>query len=214
MANFRKILATLSTVAILSTLVVTTAVSAASYTDVPADHWAKSYIDNLVDLGVFTGTGNFRPADNMSRAEFVKSVVVAAGLEGSTAITFPDVKDGEWYAPFVKTAVANGVISGYANGKFGPDDSLTREQAAKITVNAFGFPMVTPESPSFSDVKASDWSYSFVETLVSYGIVSGYGNGKFGPMDNVKREQVAKIVALSLNPEAPVVDDDGNPVVV
>jgi hypothetical protein len=204
MANFRKILATISTVAILSTLVVTTAVSAASYTDVPADSWAKSYIDNLADLGVFTGEGKFRPADNMSRAEFVKSVVVAAGLEGSTAITFPDVKDGDWFAPYVKTAVANGVISGYANGNFGPNDSLTREQAAKIVVNAFDLPLATPEVASFSDVKSTAWSYSFVETLVSYGIVSGYGNGKFGPADNVTREQVAKIVSLALSPEAPV----------
>lgn len=208
MANFRKILATLSTVAILSTLVVTTAVSAAAYTDVPSDSWAKSYIDNLADLGVFTGVGAFRPSDNMTRAEFVKSVVVAAGLEGSTAVTFPDIKDGDWFAPYVKTAVANGVISGYANGKFGPNDPLTREQAAKITVNAFALPAVTAASPSFSDVKSTDWSYGYVETLVSYGIVSGYGNGKFGPMDNVTREQVAKIVSLALSPEAPVVVDD------
>lgn len=208
MANFRKILATLSTVAILSTLVVTTAVSASAYTDVPADSWAKSYIDNLAQLGVFTGEGKFRPTENMSRAEFVKSVVVAAGLQGSTAITFPDVKDGDWFAPYVKTAVSNGVIGGYANGKFGPNDSLTREQAAKIVVNAFGLPKVTPASPSFSDVKSTDWSYSFVETLVSYGIVSGYGNGKFGPADNVTREQVAKIVSLALSPAAPV---DNNP---
>ncbi len=204
MANFRKILATLSTVALLSTLVVTTAVSAAGYTDVSADHWAKSYVDNLVELGVFTGEGKFRPADNMSRAEFVKSVVVAAGLQGTTAITFPDVKDGDWFAPYVKTAVANGVIGGYANGKFGPNDSLTREQAAKIVAKAFDLPAVTPTKPSFSDVKATDWSYPYVETLVSYGIVSGYGNGKFGPMDSVKREQVAKIVSLALSPATPV----------
>ena len=208
MANFRKMIATLSTVALLSTLVVTTAVSAASYTDVPADSWAKSYIDNLADLGVFTGTGTFRPTANMTRAEFVKSVVVAAGLEGSTTVTFPDVKAGEWYVPFVKTAVANGVISGYANGNFGPNDSLTREQAAKIVVEAFDLPMVTPTVASFSDVKSTVWSYGYVETLVSYGVVSGYGNGKFGPSDNVTREQVAKIISLSLSPEAPVVPDD------
>jgi len=212
MANFRKILATLSTVAILSTLVVSTAVSAAGYTDVPTDSWAKSYVDNLVELGVFTGEGKFRPADNMSRAEFVKSVVVAAGLQGTTAITFPDVKDGDWFAPYVKTAVANGVIGGYANGKFGPNDSLTREQAAKIVVKAFDLPEATPAAASFTDVKSTDWSYSYVETLVSYGIVSGYGNGKFGPMDPVKREQVAKIVSLALSPVAPVVVEPGTEV--
>ena len=176
-------IASLGVVAIISTLVVSTAVAGA-FNDVPEDHWAYSYVEDLAALGVFDSENDaFNPGVPMSRAGYVKTVVEAAGLEGTTEISFPDVAEDAWYYDVVATGVANGIIGGYEDGTFGPDDSLTREQAAKIAVLGFDMEEMLPEEASFPDVADDRWSYGFVETLVAYGVINGYEDGTFGPED-------------------------------
>ena len=102
---------------------------------------------------------------------------------------FPDVSDTEWYAKAVEYVCINGLMSGYANGKFGPNDNLSRGQFAQIIYNRESRP--TPGGSKFSDVKTGQWYANAVNWAAAEGIVAGYGSGLFGPNDPITREQLA-----------------------
>ena len=102
-------------------------------------HWAKDAINNMGSRLVLTGVGdnNFAPDRDITRAEFAAIVVRALGLKpGLGKSAFSDVKAADWYAGYVGTAVSYGLITGYANGTFGPNDRITREQALTILARA------------------------------------------------------------------------------
>ena len=111
------------------------------------------------------------------------------------AKTFPDVPAGAWYAGVVSRAVGLGLLSGYANGKFGPNDKITRGQVAVVLWNMAGGPQAGSVARTFPDVKTTDYYYNAVRWASSKGVVSGYANGRFGPKDNVTREQLAAMLA-------------------
>lgn len=108
---------------------------------------------------------------------------------------FPDVKPGAWYAGVVGRAAGLGLIEGYDNGNFGPDDKITRAQVAAILWRMAGKPAAGSGAKSFTDVTGSAWYFDPVNWASSVGVVSGYGGGKFGPKDNVTREQLAVMLA-------------------
>ncbi len=81
-----------------------------------------------------------------------------------------------------------GIISGYGNGFFGPDDTLTRAQAVKIINRVFGYE--NKAEIKFSDVNADAWYYNDVAIAVEAGYIKGYGDGLFGPDETLTREQV------------------------
>ncbi len=92
-----------------------------------------------------------------------------------------------------------GAISGYSDCSFRPNNTITRGQAAKILMLAFGKPLVNPTTGHFSDVPPGSAFYTFVETAYSLGIISGYADGTFRPNTFVTRGQLSKMAALSGN---------------
>ncbi len=125
-------------------------------------------------------------------ASFVSFAAVASA-------SFPDT-DGHWASDYIDELVSQSVVSGYDNGNFGPDDSLTRGQMAKIAVLAFGIELDSTYDAGFADVDSSAWYASYVNTAAKNGIVGGYtdsdgvSTGYFGPDDTVNRAQAAKIL--------------------
>ncbi len=111
------------------------------------------------------------------------------------AKTFPDVSSGTWYASVVSRAAGIGLVNGYANGRFGPNDRVTRGQVAVILWNMAGKPSARGAGKSFPDVKRGKYYYDAVRWASSVGVVNGYANGRFGPDDNVTREQFATMLA-------------------
>jgi len=110
---------------------------------------------------------------------------------------FSDLAEGNWADDPVQYLVEEGVITGYADGTFRPNENVTRAQFAKMLVGALGWELVTPQTPTFSDVPADYWAYSFVETAVSHGVLGGYADGTFRPNENVTRAQLAKMLFTS-----------------
>lgn len=82
----------------------------------------------------------------------------------------------------------HGIIQGYGNGFFGPEDTLTRAQAVTMINKVFHY--TYPASVTFSDVEADAWYYNEVACAVSAGYIQGYGDGTFGPEDTLTKEQV------------------------
>ena len=106
---------------------------------------------------------------------------------------FTDVNPSAWYHEAVDYVLVNGLMSGYGNGLFGPDDILSRAQLCQILYNKEGRPAVTGSS-AFADIADGAWYADAVTWAAENGIVGGYGGGLFGPEDNITREQLAAIL--------------------
>jgi hypothetical protein len=112
--------------------------------------------------------------------------------------SFSDVPTTFWGYPFIETAKARNVISGYADGTFQPNANITRAQLSKMIVTAKAWTLVNPATPSFSDVPTSNWAYPFVETAKAQGVIAGYSNGTFGPNNPATRAQLSKMLYTAL----------------
>ena len=188
--NVRRQVASFSLATLIASFFAIGVAQAQTFPDVQPSDWFYSYVEDLVALGVVNGSmPEYRPADNVNRAEMAKLVVEAFDLplEDPSEATFKDVAKSEWYYTYVETAAAHGVVGGYKDtegtltGYYGPGDDVTREQAAKMIV--LGAPLTTNTNcgPTFPDVPMSAWSYEYVETLYVNSVIDGYPDGTFGP---------------------------------
>ena len=172
-----------------------------------SNHWAKDAINNMGSRMVVTGMGNnkYAPDRNMTRAEFATIMVRALGLEpGTGASGFGDVNTADWYCGYIKTAAAYGIIRGYDNGNFGPNDTITREQA--MTMIARAMKVTGLDSgldagevgrllSTFSDgTSASAYAKESIAACLKTGIVSGTSDTTISPKDDITRAEVAVMV--------------------
>lgn len=107
---------------------------------------------------------------------------------------FSDVREGQWYYDAVQYVMENGIMSGYNSSTFGPNDTLNRAMVVQVLYNKEGQPDLNGLKHNFSDVPTNQWYNNAVAWGASRGVVSGYGGGRFGPVDSVTLEQVAVIL--------------------
>ena len=103
-----------------------------------------------------------------------------------------DVYESSWFGNDVKYVVDKSLMNGTSTHYFDPNSTTTRAQAVMILYRLAGSPSVSGRS--FYDVSNSDWFYKAVEWASQKGIVSGYGNGYFGPNDRLNRQQLATVL--------------------
>lgn len=175
------------------------------FSDVATNHWAKDTVNNMGSRMVVSGTGNnrYEPERNMTRAEFAAIIVKALGLEPESGETgFHDVFASDWYGGCVKTASSCGIINGYENGNFGPNDAITREQAMTMLARAMKLTGLKSERSETSSliaayadgVSVSDYAKEGVAACLDAGIITGRGNSTIAPKDCVTRAEVAVMV--------------------
>jgi hypothetical protein len=111
--------------------------------------------------------------------------------------TFPDVTSDYWAYSYIRQLACSGIISGYADDYFRPQNSTTRAQLTKMIVLSEGWPLANPDTPSFLDVDTSHLFYRYVETAYAHGVVHGYEGGYFKPDNYVTRAEVAKMLVLA-----------------
>lgn len=100
------------------------------FADVPAARWSNPYVVMMYNEGIVGGVSAnlFAPADNVTRAQFVKILCGVAGADlDDLTHDFTDVKTGSWYEPYVAWAASRGIVNGVAPGKFAPDAKITRQ---------------------------------------------------------------------------------------
>ena len=99
----------------------------------------RNAITFLKDRGSVNGyiDGTFKPFNPINRAEFMKIVIGAAEIEPSGKNCFSDIGE-EWFAPYVCAGMANGIVGGYSDGSFKPEQQINVAEALKITLKAFG----------------------------------------------------------------------------
>jgi hypothetical protein len=172
------------------------------FLDVPADYWAFQFIDYLAGAGIISGYSDntFRPANNATRGQFSKMIVLSKGwaIDTTGGPHFTDVLPGSAFYEYVETAYNHGVISGYADATFRPNNSITRGQISKIIVLAEGWAIDTTGGPHFTDVPPTNAFYREIETAFHHGIVSGYADNTFRWGNNATRAQLSKMLYLAL----------------
>ncbi len=118
---------------------------------------------------------------------------------GSITNPFTDVKEGDWFYNNVLFVNKNGLMLGTSATEFSPDMAITRGMVVTILYRMAESPDTNGTDNQFSDVAEGKYYANAVKWAVANGIVSGYGDGKFGPEDNITREQLSAILIRYAN---------------
>ena len=162
-------------------------------------HWAQGVISELIKAGAISGypDGSFRPDSSITRAEFAAVLVKALKLEPRSGVTFSDTV-GHWAQVSIETAAGHGIVSGYENGSFGPDNLITREQMAVMIVKAAD--LSAGEGKTFTDAgQIGAWAKTAVAAASGNSIISGYPDGSFRPQANATRAEAAAVIVKILH---------------
>ncbi|MBM6680153.1 flavodoxin [Pseudoflavonifractor capillosus] len=170
------------------------------FSDVDAGDWYAEAAAYCRDNGLMSGTGGstFSPDTPMTRGMLVTVLYRLAGspsLENENlGYPFADVSGDSWYADGVYWARLNGVVSGYSDSAFGPNDPLTREQLAAILWRYAGSPAVAGSASFADESDIASWAASAVNWAQESGYISGVGGNRFDPDGTATRAQVAVIL--------------------
>lgn len=217
--NLKKI----TSVFILSSMAMTSVVSAAAFDDIE-NHWAKDIINNLAAKGIVHGISDteFNPDGIVTRAEFIKMAMDTVKIE---EVPFRsgeclDVTASDWYGNYIQSALDKGLIpeemiggfaskisDGNANsvysGYFNADKPIKREEMAYIAQSVYQYTrdedtaddMQYPQDLQFIDVASiSKWAFRGVQYAYSNKLVLGMDDDTFKPQDTATRAQSASII--------------------
>ncbi|WP_324824833.1 S-layer homology domain-containing protein [Sinanaerobacter sp. ZZT-01] len=173
-----------------------------AFTDI-AGHWAKEDIEFVVSRGLFSGTSTttFSPNTAMTRGMFVTALgrLANADVSGYTKSSFTDVKGDAYYMGYIEWASKNNIVNGVGNGRFAPDQSITREQMAVIMQNyakiiGFTLPKVHVENTFADSIKINAYAKEAVKQMQMAGVISGKNSNLFDPQGTATRAEVSAVL--------------------
>lgn len=176
------------------------------FSDVEKDSWATPYIMNLTNRKIFTGyeDGSFRPNTYITRQEIAVALIRAMGLEADVSAAekvdtgfADDSTIAPWARGYVNIALREKLFTGYDDGEFKPERVISRQELIAVIMRLAG----SGESVEANYVDAHEihgYAKDFVGHASSLGIVNGYPDGTFKPLNFVTRAEVAKILYLGL----------------
>ncbi len=169
------------------------------FADVQNNAWYSAAVAYVYNNGIMNGTEKgFEPNATTTRAMLVTMLYRLENEPAAGATKFSDVSAGQWFSNAIAWASANGVVNGYENGKFGPNDMITREQLAAVLYRFAQFKgydvSVKGSLSNFSDSgSVSDWAQEAMQWAVGAGIING-DNGALKPAGNATRAEVAMML--------------------
>ncbi|WP_018393453.1 S-layer homology domain-containing protein [Bacillus sp. 37MA] len=184
--------------------------AAGKFRDVASNHWAINQIEFLSSKGVISGfsDGTFKPETNVTRGQAAIMLVRALDLSLSNRSNpgFKDVSTKHSAYKYIAAIVDAGI---YPKGaKYEPDKTLTREEMARMLVNAYSFK--GQKNVTFSDVSKSYWAQPYISLLAENGITAGFSNGTFQPKGAVTRAQFSVFLSRCLDDRFKVEPVTGN----
>ncbi|HGA0510637.1 MULTISPECIES: S-layer homology domain-containing protein [Bacillus cereus group] len=171
------------------------------FNDVPANHWSTKAIYDLTNRKIVQGYGNniFGFGDNVTRGQVARMIymyVKPVDADASFKNPFTDIK-GHMFEKEIRALAKAGLVSGYGDAKYGPDDVLTREQMAQVLTNAFKFK--STKTTSFTDIDKNSWALKAISALEENGVTIGTGGKMYSPYAHVTREQYSQFLYNSIN---------------
>ena len=172
------------------------------FQDLDSVEWARTAINGLAMRGMINGRDQytFDPNANITRAEYCQILMGAINaLNAKGESTFADVPSTAWYYNAVSVASQLGIVSGYGDGNFGPNDLITRQDMALMTYKTAkimnkSLEPVNAEITFEDSHEISDYAFEAVMTLQKAGIINGMTDTTFEPHSNATRAQSAKVI--------------------
>ncbi|WP_187254599.1 S-layer homology domain-containing protein [Alkalicoccus halolimnae] len=176
--------------------------AASPFPDMKESDWFYYEVSLMESLDITSGYPDktFRPQNSLTRAEaavFFDRVLDFPEPENPDA--FPDVSKNSFAREAIASASEAGFMNGFPDGRFGPDQTLTREQMAVLIDRAYA---LQEASMFFNDLPEKRYSYDAVRRLAGSGITSGYPDGTFRPANNVTRAEFSVFLIRSIFWEA------------
>ena len=168
-----------------------------------AGHWAKGDIEFVASRGLFSETSEtkFSPNTAMTRGMFVTALgrLANADVSGYAKSSFSDVKGDAYYMGYIEWASKNNIVNGVGNGKFAPDQSITREQMAVIMSNyaktiGYTLPKVHVENIFADNGKISTYAKEAVKQMQMAGVISGKNGNLYDPQGKATRAEVSAVL--------------------
>ncbi len=177
------------------------------FTDLDQDHWAYTYIIQLLEAGIVSGTSDttFEPDRAVNREEFLKMLLdalqIAVPADGTA--DFADIEPGAWYEKYVAAGAAAQIVSGYADGTFGVGRTLTRSEMCVLMTRALEAAnkklSFVADPIEFTDQsQIPDFSKEAVSALQRADIISGI-DGSFQPAGSATRAMAARVICAMLD---------------
>ncbi|MFA4815409.1 MAG: S-layer homology domain-containing protein [Candidatus Gracilibacteria bacterium] len=191
----KKLLASL----VLSLVVFVTSAQA-DFSDVSTAHTHYAAIMSLVEQGILEGyaDGTFLPGKEVNRAEALKIILLGTGVEvtgeSTAGILFSDVSEGDWFFDYVSTAVSLGIIQGYDDGTFKPEQTVNRAEAIKMLLAAAGLETSMPTSAAFLDTPVTEWFSGYATYAKTWNIQPPQTDGLWHPEEAITRANLAEMV--------------------
>jgi spore germination protein YaaH len=176
-----------------------TALNGQFFKDVPVNYWAANDIQSVVDKKYMSGNGDntFAPEKALTRREGAIALVNALGLDKGQALDakdqFSDTASLNWGSRQIALARHYGLVGGFPDGTFQPDEPLTREQIAKVLNNIFHYSYDAAGSNPFDDI-AQSYAKADILAMQQHQIVQGVSLGKFDPAGTTTRAQLATLL--------------------
>ena len=147
-----------------------------------------------------SGGGGGSSAANRGTSSPVKNSVPVKSSPNTAENTkkLSDI-NGHWAESDIRKLYEKGIVNGFEDGNFYPDNAVTRAEFVKIMCGMFG--LSGNESCSFNDVSSNDWFYAQVCAAESYGLITGNDNGSFVPLEAITREDAAVIIQRLIKAE-------------
>ena len=168
------------------------------FMDVAPNAWYKDAVQYAYDNGLMTGVSanEFAPEQTTTRAMIVSILARLENVTSAESTGFADVSD-EWFATAVNWAASVGVVNGFEDNTFRPNDPITREQLAAILMNYSAWKgedvSARADLTTYID-QPSAWARETMQWAVAEGLISGVTNDELQPQGNATRAQVAAIL--------------------
>ena len=170
-----------------------------SFADVPEGYWAKMPIENNATVGLVQGfpDGNFKPNNALTRAELATLLVRAKGIEVPNTRArqvFKDVKPEFWAAKYVEIAQREGLIKGYPDKTFRPNNKISKAEGIAVLVRFDKLPLAEANAKPYWDVSTHHWAARHIQAAKEAGMLNFVDNNKLGPKQAMVRAQAVDML--------------------
>ena len=180
----------------------TTEVKTVPFNDIEENNWYYDSVEYVYSRGMMKGMddSHFGPSETTTRGMIITILYRMEGEPSVSGNAFADVKSDMYYAAAINWAVENGIVKGYGDGIFGPEDSITREQLSNILMNYAEYKgadvTARADLSNFCDaLQASSWAEASLAWANAEGLIQGNPDSTINPGGNAERAQAAAILA-------------------
>ncbi|MCT4593256.1 MAG: DUF5011 domain-containing protein [Anaeromicrobium sp.] len=168
-------------------------------------HWSQEIVELLASRQIISGdiTGNFNPNMGITRAEFATLIVKILNLKvGEKATGFHDIKEDDWFAPYIATARKSGVVRGVSETEYEPHRIVNREEMASIVMRAYELAEeekvsnqdISKESKFADSEQISNWAYKDIYAAKSLKLIRGRDENRYVPKNETLRAEAAALI--------------------